>query len=139
MEGNHYYIDALSCKKCLLSEYETFKEQTHIFIFRILEVDTKKNEGHVCYRLQQFSFPYEHFPVFCLQKHQSFLRHYSDGLSSPCFSMMCSFSSMFLTNCYKRRFIYSCKMTLGNMSRYFQSHCLSKRGRTNYFQTLIFC
>ena len=51
MEGNHYYIDALSCKKCLLSEYETSKQQTHIFIFRILEVDTKKNEGHVRYRL----------------------------------------------------------------------------------------
>ena len=41
-----------------------------------------------------------------------------------------------LTNCYKRRFIYSCKITLvGNMSRYFQSHCFEKKGRTNDFQT----
>jgi hypothetical protein len=46
----------------------------------------------------------------------------------PCLWCTVFSLSVFLTNCYKRRFIYSCKMTLGNMSRYIQSHCLSKKG-----------
>ena len=55
LENRYFMIQGNKAFFFITPKYETVKQHTYVFVFQ-KEVDTKKNEGHVRYRLKQFSF-----------------------------------------------------------------------------------
>ena len=57
LENRYFMIQGNKAFFLLSPKYETVKQHTYLYVFVFQkEVDKKKNEGHVRYRLKQFSF-----------------------------------------------------------------------------------